>query len=135
MRLTLDSFAWIEIIRGTSLGSVAKGQVEGSDACFTPAIVLAEVAHRCRRDGLPGSRIEGELKAMCEASAVVPITPKLVSIAASVTEELRERATLRGLRPAGLADGLILASARGVHSQLLTGDPHFEGLTETRWIG
>ncbi len=72
---------------------------------------------------------------MTEASALVPITPDLAIAASAATKELRERAALRRLRPAGLADGLILATARLTESQLLTGDLHFRDLRETLWLG
>lgn len=135
MRLTIDSFAWIELIRGTPLGIATRARIEAADECFTPAIVLAEVAHRCRRDTLGERQIERELTAMTEASALVPITPDLAIAASAATKELRERAALRRLRPAGLADGLILATARLTESQLLTGDLHFRDLRETLWLG
>lgn len=135
MRLTIDSFAWIELIRGTPLGAATRARLEAADDCFTPAIVLVEVAHRCRRDGFGEQQIERELTAMTEASALVPITPALAIAASTATRGLRERAVAVRLRPAGLADGLILATARMTESQLLTGDPHFRGLRETLWLG
>ena len=135
MRLTIDSFAWIELIRGTPLGIATRAHIEAADDCFTPAIVLAEVAHRCRRDGFGEQQIERELTAMTEASALVPITPVLAIAASTATKELRERAASLRLRSAGLADGLILATARMTQSQLLTGDLHFRSLRETLWLG
>lgn len=135
MRLTIDSFAWIELIRGTPLGTATREHIEAADDCFTPAIVLAEVAHRCRRDGFGEPQVERELTAMTEASALVPITPGLAIAASTATRELRERTVAVRRQPAGLADGLILATARITESQLLTGDPHFRGLQETLWLG
>jgi len=135
LRLTVDSFAWIELIRGTSLGISTKAYIETADVCFTPAIVLAEVAHRCRRDGLQDGQIERELTAMTEASTLVPINSSLAVEASQVTEELRARARSLRLRPARLADGLILATARETESQLLTSDPHFQGLQGILWLG
>jgi predicted nucleic acid-binding protein len=135
LRLTVDSFAWIELIRGTSLGIATKTHIEMADACFTPAIVLAEVAHRCRQDGLEDRQIERELTAMTEASSLVPVTSALAMTASWATEELRARARTLRLRPAGLADGLVLATARETGSHLLTGDPHFQGLRDIVWLG
>ncbi|EQD35042.1 PilT protein domain protein [mine drainage metagenome] len=135
MRLTIDSYAWIEVIRGSPLGTATRARIEAAGACFTPAIALAEVGHRCRRDGFGDRQIEHELTAMTEASVLVPITSGLATAASSATEELRERVRSLRLRPAGLTDGLILATARGAESQLLTGDPHFRGLREILWLG
>ena len=134
MRLTIDSFAWIELIRGSPLGIAARSHIETAERCFTPTIVLAEVAHRCRRDGIGEELIERELTAMTEASALVPITPVLAVAASTAKKELRERAAALRMRPAGLADGLILATARMTGSRLLTGDLHLRDLPETVWL-
>jgi predicted nucleic acid-binding protein len=135
LRLTIDSFAWIELIRGTRLGIEAKDLIEAAEVSFTPAVVVAEVAHRCLRDGFDEHRIRQELAGMTEASALVPIDTELAIAAARATRELRERAKVQGLRGPGLGDGLVLATARRAESRLLTGDPHFRGLRETVWLG
>lgn len=135
MRLTIDSFAWIELIRGSRHGITTRDFVEAAEACFTPSIVLAEVAYRCLRDGFRDSAIRQELGAMAEASTIVPIDDALALAAASATVELRERAAAERLRPPGLGDGLVLATARETGSRLLTGDPHFRRLPETLWLG
>ncbi|MCI4334480.1 MAG: PIN domain-containing protein [Thermoplasmata archaeon] len=135
MRLTIDSFAWIELIRGTALGIDAKDRLEAADSCFTPAIVLAEVALQCFRDGLGDGQIQQEMAAITESSAVVPIRPELALAAAAATAELRSRARSLRLGRPGLSDGLVLATARATGSRLLTGDPHFRQLAETDWLG
>lgn len=134
MRLTIDSYAWIELIRGSHLGIKTQRLIEATEECFTPAVVLAEVAHRCLRDGFDEGDVRGELAAMAEASATVPIDSELALAASRATQELRERAAVARLRPPGLGDGLILATARQTDSRLLTGDPHFRGLRETFWL-
>ena len=134
MRLTIDSFAWVELIGQTRLGVKSKDLMEAAEACFTPAIVLAEVAHKCLRDGFDEPQIQQELRAMVESSAVVPIGPELAVDAASATRELRELAKAQRLSPPGLGDGLVLATARRTGSRLLTGDAHFRELRETVWL-
>ncbi|MGI0132337.1 MAG: PIN domain-containing protein [Thermoplasmata archaeon] len=134
MRLTVDSFAWIELIRGTRLGRQAGELINRAEQCFTPAIVLAEVAHRCLRDGLDESLAVQELRAMTESSTITPIDSDLAVAASLAATELQERARAQRLRRPGLGDGLVLATARTTASQLLTGDPHFRGLPETVWL-
>ncbi len=135
MRLTIDSFAWIELIRGTRLGIEAQRRIESADTCFTPAIVLAEVAHRCLRDGLAEALVRRELGAMAEASAVVAVDADVAVAASAATSELRRHARAQRLPIPGLGDGLVLATARRTGSQLLTGDPHFRGRPEVLWLG
>lgn len=135
MRLTIDSFAWIEIIRGTSLGRQAVDRLERADRSITPAIVLAEVALRCRRDGLGEPRVRLELEGIAEATSIAPIDGALSIGASRAAMELRSSAQEHGLHPPGLADGLVLATARLHRSRLLSGDPHFRAFPETLWLG
>lgn len=135
MDLTIDSFAWIELIRGTHLGIESKRLIDAADRCFTPAIVLAEVAHRCLRDGLGEPLVQQELRAIGESSRVVPIDPELAIAASKAATELRRHAAARRLAAPGLGDGLVLATARKYRSRVLTGDVHFQGLRETLWLG
>jgi predicted nucleic acid-binding protein len=133
--LTIDSFAWVELIRGTGLAMEIRNRIEQADTCLTPAIVLAEVAHRCFQDGLEEDRVRRELREIRLASHVVPIDAELAIRGSQAKIELRERAKGQRLPPPGLADGLVLATARRFQSQVLTGDPHFRGLPETRGSG
>ncbi|MCI4348547.1 MAG: PIN domain-containing protein [Thermoplasmata archaeon] len=134
MSLTIDSFAWVEIIRGSRLGTESRRLVGEADACWTPAGVLAEVAHWCLRDGLDENTVRRELRGMGESSTIVPIDPELAIGGSRAQIELRERARAMHLPVPGLGDGLVLATARALRSRVLTGDPHFRGLRETLWL-
>jgi predicted nucleic acid-binding protein len=135
MILTIDTFAWLEIIRGTPLGAQARDLMDGADECLSPAIVLAEVADRCFRDGFTAGQVLQELRAISEASTVVPIDPEIALSASIAVHELRQRAREQRRPPPGLGDGLVLATARRSGSLVLTGDSHFHGLRETLWLG
>ena len=134
MSLTIDSWAWVEVIRGTAAGKVAQGEMEGADDCYTPAIVLAEVASVLLRGGIGSANAARELRGIREASQLVPTDERLALAGARAAEELRDRARERGLPSPDLADGLILATARRTGTQLLTGDSHFAGLPEVCWL-
>jgi predicted nucleic acid-binding protein len=133
--LTIDSFAWIELIRGSDLGAEVRRGMEAADRCYTPSIVLAEVGARCFRDGMSELRILEKLTAIAESSDVVPIRPRVAAAAGPATEELRAWAKSRHLSTPGLGDGLVLATARSTGSRVLTGDLHFQALRETAWVG
>lgn len=134
MALTIDSYAWIELIRGTPVGSRARVLIDSADRAYTPAVVLAEVAHRCLRDGLPERVVRQELRSISEASMVIPIDITISTAASKATTELRQRARSFRLPLPGLADGLVLATARAAGASLLTGDSHFRDLPETVWL-
>ena len=135
MILTIDTFAWAEMIRGSSLGHRASEEMEKADLCLTPSIVLAEVASMCVRSRLDDPMIEQELEAIREASVIVPIGERIAISGARIAEELRANARNRRIPIPGLADALVLATARTSQSGLLSGDPHFLGCPETIWLG
>jgi predicted nucleic acid-binding protein len=132
--LTIDTFAWVEMMRGTALGNRARQAMKACDTCVTPSIVLAEVASKCRRFGLADALIRDELYAIHEASTIVSIDDAIATAAAHATKELRQGARSSKLGAPGLADGLVLATARVLGAKLLTGDPHFRACEETHWL-
>ena len=135
MNLTIDTFAWAEMIRGSDLAPRAREAMEQADLCLTPSIVLAEVASMCVRDGFDDQMVEAELESIRESSVIVPIDERIAIAGAHVAEELRASARARRIPIPGLADGLVLATARRSHSNLLSGDPHFSECPETVWLG
>ncbi|HTT45774.1 MAG TPA: PIN domain-containing protein [Thermoplasmata archaeon] len=135
MILTIDTFAWAEMIRGSELASRAREAVDEADLCLTPSIVLAEVAAMCVRDGFEDHVVAAELESIRESSVIVPIDEKLAIAGAHAVAELRASARAKRIPLPGLADGLVLATARTTHSSLLSGDPHFRECPETVWLG
>jgi len=134
LNLTIDTFAWIELIRGTPAGTKVRTTIQGADETFTPSIVLAEVAGACHRTGLSDDIVALELSAIREASTLVPIDSGIAIGATHAFDELRSLARERRIPLPGLADALILATAREGRSRLLTGDLHFRDLPETVWL-
>jgi predicted nucleic acid-binding protein len=108
--------------------------MEQADLCLTPSIVLAEVASMCVRDRFDDLVIEEELESIRESSVIVPIDDEIAIAGAHVSQELRASARARGIPLPGLADGLVLATARRSHASLLSGDPHFRDCPETVWL-
>lgn len=135
MILTIDTFAWVEVCRGTALGERARAAMQSADQCLTPAIVLAELARVFHRRGFSDEVIGAQLLAVREASKVVAIDPPIAIGAAHAVAELQSTAIARNLGAPGLGDGLVLATARHFGSGLLTGDPHFRDCLETVWVG
>ena len=135
MSLTIDTFAWAEMIRGGPLASRARNSMEQAELCLTPSIVMAEVASTCVRDRFDDRRVEDELASMRESSVIVPIDDWIAIRGALIVEELRASARARRIPLPGLADALILATAQKSHSRLLSGDDHFRDRPETVWLG
>lgn len=134
MRLTIDTFAWLELIRGGAPGRRVRNQLEVADSCLCPSIVLAEIASKLTRLGVPDLVIDGQFRAIREASQIIPIDDEIALAGAHAREELQMSAREQRAPLPGLADGLILATARLTRSRLLTGDPHFRHCPETIWL-
>ena len=134
MILTIDTFAWAEIFRGTPVGRRIQGAMNEAEDRFTPSVALTEVASIGARGRLSDAQIGNELRLIAESSRFVPIDGRLAVVAAHALVELRESARARGLRTPGLSDALMLATSRVLGAKLLTGDPHFQSYNETLWL-
>lgn len=132
--LTIDSFAWIELLRGSPLAPIVRTRMNEADHCVTHSICFAEVASFGLKHGMEKDSVLRNLEQMLEAAQVVETDPELAVAAAEAALELKGLAKSAGLPAAGLADGLILATSRRFKSKVLTGDRHFRGLPETMWL-
>lgn len=131
----IDSYAWVEILEGTTLGKVAKDRIEEADDAFTPDVVLAEVARKCIRQGARSDVVRKRLQAMIVASQAVGIDVAVAEESAKAWLELDSMARRKKLGKPSLVDGIVLATSRINNARLLSGDKHFEGLSETVWLG
>ncbi len=134
MRIVVDSYAWVELFLGSSMGSRVQGLVESAEGAFTPDSVLAELSRKYFREGVSEKLVRERLAAVQGASNVIAITADLAVYASRAYLELVERAKKRRLRSPGLFDGLVLGAARLKDAKVVTADPHFKDLPETIWI-
>ena len=134
MILTIDTFAWLEVIRGTPAGATVRSKIQEAEEALTPSIVLAELAGALHRNGLSDDLIAQELVAIRETSQILPIEANVSIAAAHALDEHRSRAKHRRIAVPGIVDALILATAREQNAGLLTGDPHFQDFPETIWV-
>ncbi|RLE74821.1 MAG: type II toxin-antitoxin system VapC family toxin [Thermoprotei archaeon] len=136
LSVVVDSYAWVEYFGGTRAGERVKELLAESERVYTPSIVLAEVARKYIREGLGVEAARQRVDIVCELSTVVGISPEVAVEAGRAYLELLEHARRLKLkaRP-GLADAIVLATARVVGAKVLTGDEHFKGLKETIWVG
>jgi predicted nucleic acid-binding protein len=129
MRYVIDSYAWLEYFMGTPAGERAKEIIDSSaNEKLTPTICMAEIYAKALR-------VEGSEKAELQRafiksrSAMVPLTEEVAVEAAKVDVEMKER-----VMGWGLADSIVLSTARRKGAKVLTGDDHFASLEETIYI-
>lgn len=102
-----------------------------ADEVRTPDIVLAEISRKYLREKAEGSRVRSRLETIASASLVTPVGVEVAMKAGEAFLELVERAAKQRRRAPSLFDAIVLATARVHDSKVLTGDEHFEGLSET----
>jgi predicted nucleic acid-binding protein len=117
----LDTFAWIEYFNGTSAGEKVRGVLE-TGLVVTPAIVVAELSEKHRRLNREFGPKYDFVKAR---TSVVPLEEELARMAGELNFERKKK-----VKGWGMADSIILATARRAGSRIVTGDPHFRDLTE-----
>jgi len=122
VRLLLDAFAWVEYFLGSHRG--AKVQVllrRGGVEPITLESNLAEVKGWCLRERLRFDDYHAVIRAR---SRVLPLAQSDWLRAIEIRHELRRN------RPTfGLIDALLLAKRDAVRGTVVSGDPHFRGLS------
>ena len=117
----IDSFAWIEYFSGSEAGNEARPSIEGGNG-MTPTIVIAELAEKYRREKLA---FAGDLDFITSKTRVVSLDAGIAERAGALNHE-RKRVVKRW----GLADSIILATARQHKAKIVTGDQHFRDLVD-----
>lgn len=114
---------------GSSRGHAAKEIIDSrTEEKFTPAICIAEVyAKSLRTEG--EATAETRRRYMRDRSVVAPLDEERAVEAAKI-----DVARKRDVQRWGLADSIVLATARGIEAKVLTGDSHFEGLLDVMMI-
>ncbi len=121
--MMLDSFAWMEYFMGTQKGEKVKGFIDDDAQLYTSPIVIAEIYSKSlRTDGKAEERKDFILK----RCAVVVLDESIAVEAAKIHAENKVK-----IPDFGLADAIILASARSRRTKVLTGDPHFEHFNDS----
>jgi predicted nucleic acid-binding protein len=121
----IDTFAWIEYFAGSSRGGKARQYIEGGDS-ITPAIVIAEFTDKYVRERMDSQE---RLKFMRLKSRVLPLDDETAEAAGRISAERRTK-----VKGWSLVDSCVLATARAKGLKVVTGDPHFEGLSESVMI-
>lgn len=102
-----------------------------ADEVRTPDVVLAELSRKYLREKAEVSTVRSRLETITSASLVTPVGVDVAVKAGEAFLELADKAAKQRRRAPSLFDAIVLATARVHDSKVLTGDEHFEGLSET----
>lgn len=121
MKLLLDSWAWIEIFKGTAVGVRIAEQVKKTrdEDVFTTSANLYEVCYRVEED-------EGRARAK-QARTFIENRSKVLSIDEGIALAAVGIRLNEGLRA---IDAFTLAAARLQQAKVFTGDKHFKNLKD-----
>ena len=117
----IDSFAWFEYFLGSTAGEKARPFIESSRG-MTPTIVIAEVSEKYGRENL--AFVE-DLDFMIFRTHVVPLDTEIARKTGALNHERK-----RKIRPWGLVDSIVLASAREHKARIVSRDEHFRDLAD-----
>ncbi len=118
----IDSYAWIEYFRGTDSGKVIRPYVE-SDSAATSTLTLAELKEKYLKEKWPS--FEEDLDFIAARTSVTPVDRQIALLAGEINHKRKKTKS-----DWGMADSVILATARSVSAKVVTGDKHFEGLPD-----
>jgi len=123
--VVVDSFAWFEYFLGTPAGEVVRSYIEEGKT-LTPTIVIAELSEKYGRLGID---FRERLKFMKLRSHLIPLDEKIAELAGRLSLGRKKKA-----KHWGMADSVILATARLGNHKIITGDERFRDLAEVMMI-
>ena len=120
----IDSFAWLEILKGSERGLSAMYQVLKSERRCTSVLSLYKIRYRIEqiRDPKTTDRYLSTIETNTE---LLHVNDRIARVAGEMQ--------LPG-HPLTTVDRLLLATARTHDLKLLTGDPNFSGLDDAIMI-
>jgi predicted nucleic acid-binding protein len=119
----------MEYFMGSERGRKVKKIIEDTTVeCLVSVINLAEVyAKSIRTDGM--DKAEERRSFIQSRCAVIDVDDKLAIEAAKIDVEMKKR-----VEGWGLADSIVLATARATGAKIITWDKHFFNLAETETL-
>ncbi len=125
----VDSFAWMEYFMGSERGEKVKKIVGDATAeCLVSAINIAEIYSKSIKvDGI--DRAEERKSFIFSRCAVIDVNDELAVEAAKIDVDMKKK-----VKGWGLADSIVLATARAARAKIVTWDKHFQGLAEVELL-
>src|SRR5438552_17060862 len=124
MTVLIDSWAWIEYWRGGPESAKAAKFIEGSDTALASTVNLTETFLRVLRH-YGEKKAEEKRETLKKRCFLVPLNEEIAVEAARLKSSLKT----------GLADSIILATARSRGAKVVTGDPDFKHIPDTIFLG
>jgi len=126
-KYVVDSYTWIEYLRGSKAGEKAKRLIEEGQAA-TATITIAELREKYAREGWP--YFDDDLLFITSSTILVNLTKDVAVKAGEINAAMK--AKVKGW---GMADSILLATAQTANAKVITGDRHFKAIKQAVLIG
>jgi len=124
MTVLIDSWTWIEYWKGGPHSRQAADYIDGSETAVVSTVNLAETLYWVLRH-YNELTMEEKKVTIAKRCFLIPLDIKIAIDAAKTRKKTK----------LGLADSIILATAKTENADLVTGDPDFRGLNNVSYIG
>ena len=121
----IDSWAWIEYFKGSAHGKKAKEYIESGTEILVSAINISEVYRFLLRWCKSDDEVEKYISFVLKAAFVIPVDTNIAIKAAKLKHE----------KKFGLADAIVLVTAREHNGVVVSGDDDFEKEKDIIFIG
>lgn len=124
MTVLIDSWAWIEYFKGSPAGLKAKEFIDTDSEILVSAINISEIYHFLLNNR-SAQEAEECIAFVLKTSFVVQLDVSLALQAARFKKE----------KKMGLADAIVLATARSHRCPIVTGDSDFKNESDVMYLG
>ncbi len=118
----VDSWAWVEYLRGSKAGNRVKQELERGSEVFTHVLTLAELTSKFKRGKLD---FDSSSQAVATLSKIITVSEVDAKTAGILHATVKEKSP-----NFSLADAFVLHAAKKLNCKILTGDPDFQGIRE-----
>jgi PIN domain nuclease of toxin-antitoxin system len=129
MKYIIDSYAWLEYFMGSEAGRKVEEIIDNeADEKLTPSICLAETYAKILKTE-DNEKAELRRAFIKSRSALISLDEDLAVEAAKTDVAMKKK-----VQNWGLADSIVLSTARDRKGKVVTGDPHFRELDDAHMI-
>lgn len=122
MTVLLDSWAWIEYIKGSSPGNAARKYIESNEEILISTINISEIYRKLLSD-MP-QEADKLINFVINRSFTILLDIEIALNAAKIKHE----------KKLGMADAIVLATARANDATIITGDDDFKDIDNVKMI-
>lgn len=112
----IDSYAWVEYFKGSKQGEMAREFIENKTSA-TSVITIAELSEKYEREG---KSFEEDFNFIISQTKIIQLNTDIALLAGKINNGNKKK-----IKNWGMADAIILSSAKINKGKVVTGDKHF----------